>query len=318
VAVTGASGFIGRALCRHLCQTGHQVVALTRRELACEGIQTVRFTGSPAEAFQGITLKAVDAMVHLLARTHRGESIAASSQREFDEINVKATQAAYRLAVRAGARQFIFMSSSKVFGERSELGVDGTPRRFKSSDPAQPQGPYGATKLAAERWLTLNCETDGINLTILRPPLVYGPGMRGNLHALMWAIWYSMPLPFASIVNLRSLIHRDNLVAAVSRALTMPNLQARIFTLADLEVSTPDLTRLLAHGLRRRPLLWSCPSTLMQGVAACTGQQAALARLTDSLVVERSEASRLLGWQPQLDPAQAFELIGDAFRAERA
>ncbi len=314
IAVTGANGFIGQAVCQRLVQAGHEVIALVRREFQCRGVE-VRHLEDPVRGFENLRVPTLDGMVHLLARTHRGEAVDAATQREFETLNVAATQAAYRFARAAGSRQFVFLSSAKVFGEASPLTVAGVPRRFTVSDHPAPRGPYGVTKLAAERWLMTQSATDGVGVTILRPPLVYGPGMKGNLRTLLRAIDLFLPLPLASIRNLRSLVHRDNVSEAILRVVTSTDPEVRVFTLADMEVSTPHLIRLLGAGLKRRPLLFRCPPAVLRGLAACTGQTAAIARLSESMLVDSTEITHALAWRP-MPPANAFQAIAAEFRAE--
>lgn len=319
ICVTGATGFIGSALCARLADEGMTVIAITRRlepglaarcELRCVD------DGQDVRAWRD-ALAGADAVVHLAARAHRGEALDARTRAEFQAVNVTQTQALASAAAAAGIRHVVFMSSSKVYGEVSPLSAEGSPQRFGPASPAAPQGPYGASKLRAEQVLKAACEPDGIGLTILRPPLVYGPGVKGNLHSLLGVIARGIPLPFASIRNLRSLVSRDNLVEAVVLALRAALPGTRVHTLSDLDVSTPALVRMMASAMGRDACLWPLPVPILQGLGRLTGQSAAVGRLVDSFVLDRDAIRAALGWVPQGSADTVWGAVAGHFRQAR-
>ncbi len=320
VAVTGASGFIGSRLCERLVEQGDEVVAVLRRAGAGPGAPaspavTQVAVGDLCAATDFTTaLAGVEAVVHLAAHAHRGEALDAASRRMFWRVNVAATEALVTQAARAGVTRFVFMSSAKVHGDTSPSGPDGRPHAFSPGDSPLPAGPYGASKWAAEQALAARCREAGMALTILRPPLVYGPGQRGNLRALTHAIVRAWPLPFASIRNVRSLLYLEHLVDAIVLALRPRDQASRTYTLADCALSTPELVAALAQGLGRRARLVPCPVRLLRAAGALSGRAAAVSRLTDSLLLDSQAIERELGWRPRVPLAAAMADTGAAWR----
>ena len=220
VLVTGASGFVGRRVCALLAADGHEVIAATRAtEAPVPGAARTLALGESGPATPWArALDGCEALVHLAARTHRGDD--AAMRDDFFRINVEGTRGLVDAALAAGVRRVVFVSSAKVYGESSPLDAQGRPHAFTASDEPRPAGPYGASKLAAEELLRERCATAQVALTILRPPLVYGPGNKANLFALMRAIERGVPLPLASVRNARSLVFVDHLAAAIVAAVS--------------------------------------------------------------------------------------------------
>ena len=319
IAVTGASGFIGSRLCERLVAAGEEVIAIRRGLLpggpAPGRLRQVAVGDLGADTEFTPALAGCDAVVHLAARAHRGEGLDAASVAAFQRVNVQATAALIAQAAGAGVARFVFMSSCKVHGECSVSEPGGRPHAFSPADPPAPAGPYGATKRAAEQHLVARCEAAGIALTILRPPLVYGPGVGGNLQRLMTAIVRGWPLPLASIRNLRSLVYLDHLIDAVFLALRAPGAAPRTYTLADCALSTPDLVRALAAALGRRAWLVPCPVPVLRAAGWLGGRSAAVSRLVDSLVLDSRAIERELGWRPAMPLAAAMAEVGRAHLA---
>jgi nucleoside-diphosphate-sugar epimerase len=316
VLVTGASGFVGRRVCALLAASDCEVVAATRvtdaplpgaaRTLALGGI-------GPATHWQP-ALDGCDALVHLAARTHQGDD--ATMRDDFFRINVEGTRGLIDAALAAGVRRVVFVSSAKVYGESSPLDADGRPHAFTATDVPRPAGPYGASKLAAEALLRERCATARAALTILRPPLVYGPGNKANLFALMRAIERGVPLPLASIRNARSLVFVDHLAEAIGAALAQAD-GTHVYPVADVELSTPALSEALAAGMRKPARLLPCPVRLLALLGRLTGRGAAIERLTGSLVLEHAQITRELGWRPRFTLAEAMRLTGDGYWSAR-
>ena len=326
VLVTGASGFIGRDLCTRLLEDGHSVTAVVRTT-ALPRATRLAAAATPAGGLRVLPIDTLDdrnawttalrgirGVVHLAGRAHQGEASDAATRADFQRINVDFTDLLLDCAGSGGVEHIVFMSSSKVFGESSALRPDGQWQRFDAHAKAQPEGPYGASKHAAECLLQAGCARRSMQLTIFRPPLVYGPGVGGNLRALQRAIQRGLPLPLASINNRRSLVHRSSLNDAIARALqqVQPDRQ-RIYTLADLETSTPDLIRMMANGLMRPARLLPCPVDLLRLVGRITGRSPAVARLSESFVVDSSALAEDLQWQPRSDHSADWRAIGHAF-----
>ena len=317
VLVTGASGFVGRRVCALLAADEHEVIAATRAtEAPVPGAARTLALGESGPATPWArALDGCEALVHLAARTHRGDD--AAMRDDFFRINVEGTRGLVDAALAAGVRRAVFVSSAKVYGESSPLDAQGRPHAFTASDEPRPAGPYGASKLAAEELLRERCATAQVALTILRPPLVYGPGNKANLFALMRAIERGVPLPLASVRNARSLVFVDHLAAAIVAALARAD-GARLYPIADVELSTPALIAALAAGMGRPARLLPCPVGLLALAGRVTGRSAAIARLTGSFVLDHALIADELGWRPRLGLAEAMRLTADWYWSTRA
>lgn len=289
VLVTGASGFIGKALCRELLARGHAVSAAVRRAgpPGSAGVRQVIVPDIAAEFDRRALVEGVDAVVHLAAIAHRN-----AQGSELRRINVAA---AVRLAEAASgtARRFVFLSSVKVHGEDSGRGA------YSETDPLRPEDSYGRAKRDAELALTEVAARGGMELVVIRPPLVYGPGVGGNFLRLLRWVDSGLPLPFASVFNRRSLIGLDNLADAIARSVEHPGARGP-FLLGDAEsVSTPELIARVARALARPVRLFRIPPGILHVAGAISGRRDAMRRLTRNLVVDSSKAARLLDWRPR-------------------
>lgn len=299
VLVTGANGFVGRALCADLARRGHDVIAAVRDTDKAEGIVCARAVAvgdiGPGTDWQD-ALADVAAVVHAAARVHvmgeSGETARAAHAR----VNVEGTRRLAEAAQAAGARRFVFISTVKTMGETNG---DGPP--FTEVDPPRPAAGdfYGQSKLEAERLLIALARKGALETIILRPPLVYGPGVGANFAALMRLCRLGLPLPFAGIANRRSLLFLGNLTDAVALVLDHPAAPGEIFFLSDGEdVSVPELIRKIAVAQGRPVRLFPCPPVLLRTLAALAGQGAAAGRLLDSLAVNSRKSRDRLGWRP--------------------
>ena len=278
VVVTGASGFVGRAVVPALLAREHQVVALERAAIG------------DLAGFRGWSrhLEGADAVVHLAALAH-ARGVDASRLRA---VNVDAAHTLGNAAAAAGAKMLL-MSSIKVLGEET------TQRPFDDASLAGPQDAYARAKAAAEAALRA---IPRLALTILRPPLVYGPGVKANFLALMRAVARAWPLPLAGIENRRSFVYSANLADAVVRCLESPLATGRTYGVTDgAPVSTPDLCRALGAALGRPARLFPCPPALLELAPPAR-------KLTRSLVIDDSAIRRELGWTPPYGFAEALRL----------
>ena len=306
ILVTGAAGFIGRALCVGLVERGHAVLGLSRRPAEPIPDVEIRAIGdiSPMTDWSG-HLGGIDIVVHLANGAHR------SGQSAADHHEAQAAGALAHSAARAGVRRLIHMSSIRVMGEAT---VPGAPLR--GSDPPRPRDPYGRGKLAIERALLAAAQENGIEIVIVRPPLVYGPGVKANFRALMRLVASGLPLPFARIENRRSLIFIDNLVDLVGRACLHPAAPGRVLLARDAaDLSTPELIRLLAAGLGRPARLFGVPQPALAALRPLPMLGPLLARLTLSLQVDDAETRAALDWRPPVLPEIGLAATANAFRA---
>lgn len=294
VLVTGAGGFIGSALCARFASSGVAHVAAVRA-LAPQNAKRPAYValGDFAAAEWDEVLKGVDAIVHLAGRTYARDS-EADTPTPYIVANVHVTRRLADAAARSGVRRIIFASSVKVFGETTEPG-----RPFRAGDPPAPQGAYAQSKLEAERVLREICVAHGIEAIVLRLPLTYGPGVKGNFRALLEAVAEERRLPLGRIVNRRSLLYLGNALSAIEAALVAPALPSESLPIADTQsVSTPELVTKLALALRVRPRLFHLPEPFLRGASALLARQGAMARLLGSLEVDTLRFSGLTGWSP--------------------
>ena len=312
VLVTGASGFVGRALCAALGVQGCLVrgAARTLPDRSQTPSIAVGDIGPVTDWRAAVT--GCEAVVHLAAHVHVKRRLASNAAGEFHRVNVEGTENLARQAARAGARRFVFLSSVKVNGETS------TERAFVESDPVMPTDAYGASKAEAEKRLRIIASETGMEVVIVRPPLVYGPGVKANFLGLLRAVDSWVPLPLSSIANVRSLVYVGNLVHALSACLTHPAAADRTFFVSDdHDVSTPQLIREIATALGKKPLLFPFPPLLLRGAGLLTGRAEQVARLTGSLQVDISSIKTALDWRPPFSMQQGLAQTVSWYRSLR-
>lgn len=294
ILVTGATGFVGTALIDRLVRDGqHAVRASVRRTDYRMGpdVEVSKGDLTPGSKWQhGLT--GVNAVVHLAARVHIMRETDANPLEAFRQTNVLGTLELARQAADAGVKRFVYLSSIKVNGE------SGT---YKESDPPAPEDAYGISKLEAEVGLRELAANSGMSVVIVRPPLVYGPGVRANFRALTKAIASGIPLPLGAIHNRRSLIGLDNLVDFILLCVEHPDAANETFMVSDGEdLSTTSLVRRLAHAMGRPARLIPVPVPLLMAAATLLGRRDVARRLVGSLCVDITKARQRLGWVPPI------------------
>ncbi|MFM0517284.1 SDR family oxidoreductase [Caballeronia jiangsuensis] len=294
IAITGANGFVGRAVSRGLLARGIGATGLVRHDAQCEpGVDIRHIDGLESiapDAFAGC-----DAVIHLAARVHvmtdAAHKNAEALLSAYRATNVEGTLAAAEAARRAGVTRFVLMSSIKALGE-CDPG-----RPFTEDDVRNPPDAYGVSKAEAEVTLLEFGSRTGLEVAIVRPPLVYGPGVRANFLAMMRAIARGMPLPLGAIDARRSLVSVDNLASATIECALNPAAAGRLFHVTDgYDPSVAELARKLGEHLGKPARLVPVPGGLLRGVARVAGKTAQVDRLTGSLRVDSRRIRDTLGW----------------------
>ncbi|MBI4061607.1 MAG: NAD-dependent epimerase/dehydratase family protein [Elusimicrobia bacterium] len=295
VLVTGGAGFVARHAIAALLARGWAVRAVVRRrsDVVPAGAEAA-VGGDLLDADWDFHLRGISAIVHLAARAHRMGESGPEAEALYRRDNVDVTAVLARAAVRAGIARFMFMSSVKAMGESTPIDAPWNER-----SPCAPQDAYGRTKLAAEKALLEESARSGLPVVILRPPLLYGSGAKGNIQRLLGWIKRGLPVPLASVRNSRSLLYTGNLADAIHACLEHSGAVGRTFLLSDGEdLSTPDLIRRLGRALGKRVMLVPAPPRALLWCARLAGRSSEAERLTGSLRVDGSLMRSRLGWTP--------------------
>jgi nucleoside-diphosphate-sugar epimerase len=295
VLVTGAAGFIGRALCARLRREGVAYAAAVRAaDPGASADAAIVALGDFAAADWDRPLAGADTVVHLAGRAHVPGASATENVTRYVVDNVHVTRRLAEAAARAGVRRIVLASSVKVYGESSP------PRHaFGPEDIAAPQDAYARSKAEAENVLRAICAERGIETIVLRFPLCYGPGVRGNFLALLEAVAMQRRLPLAGVDNRRSLLYLGNAVSAIEAALRAPALAGETLPVADAEVvSTSELIRRLARALQVRPRSFRVPAFALRGMSSLLGRPSDALRVLGSLEVDSTRFRELAGWSP--------------------
>jgi nucleoside-diphosphate-sugar epimerase len=239
-------------------------------------------------------LQSVDVVIHLAARVHVMHDSAADPYAAFRKVNVDGTLKLATQASQAGVKRFIFMSSIKVNGEMTEVG-----KPFVEENPVSPQDAYGLSKLEAEQGLFRLAKQTGMEVVVIRPPLIYGAGVKANFASMMRAVYRGIPLPLGAIHNQRSFVYVDNLVSLILRCVDHPAAANQVFLVSDdHDLSTTELLQACAVALGVKPRLLPVPQRLIEIVARLLGKQSVAQRLCGHLQVDISHARTLLDWMP--------------------
>lgn len=296
VLLTGASGFVGRAIAQRLALEGFKTNSILRvynSEALRYGEVSVVNEFRDELSWQKAIGKA-QVVIHCAARVHVMNDCSSDPLAQYRAVNVEGTLALARQAAIAGVKRFIFLSSIKVNGEAT---VPGNP--YRPDQKPEPLDPYGISKMEAEEMLKALAEDSGLEVTIIRPVLVYGPGVKANFHSLMGLLSRGLPLPLGAIPNKRSLVALDNLVDLVMTCIAHPAAANETFLVSDGEdLSTSDLLHRLGLALGRPSWLIPVPVGLVQLGAGLVGKKALAQRLCGSLQVDITKTRSLLGWTP--------------------
>lgn len=305
ILVTGANGFVGRNLCLALSRQQHAVVAAVRAVDQCDDglLQTVTIAAIDADSDWSAALHDVDVVVHLAARVHVMRDVAVDPLAEFRQVNVAGTLNLARQAAQNGIKRFVFISSIGVNGN-----VTAFDQPFAAEDTPDPHDAYTISKYEAELGLRNLAKMTGLEVVIVRPPLVYGYGAPGNFSRIIHALKNHYPLPLGAIYNKRSFVFVGNLVSLILRSIDHPAAANQVFLVSDGDdLSTSELLRACAGALEVKPLLLPVPQKLIEFFAAMLGKQHIAQRLCGNLQVDISKAHILLGWTPPVSVADGLK-----------
>ncbi|AXE99335.1 UDP-glucose 4-epimerase family protein [Paraburkholderia hospita] len=313
VVVSGANGFVGRALCRALLDAGHRVTGLVRRSGSC--VDGVTEWVNASNDYSGIAhnwpadLKA-DCVVHLAARVHVMHDTAADPDAAFRATNVDGTLRLAAAARQHGVPRFVFVSSIKAAAEQDRG------QSLRENAPPRPEDAYGRSKRAAEDALTRLGDDTGLEIVIVRPPLVYGPQVRANFLRLMDAVWRGVPLPLGGAHARRSMVYVGNLADALVHCATDPRAARQCFHVADSDAPTvAELVRALGRHLGKPARLLPVPAAWLRVAGRLTGRSAQVDRLIGSLQVDTSHIRDVLGWQPPFSTDEGLAATADWYRS---
>jgi len=313
--ITGANGFVGKTLCTELLRQGHVVRAALRSERASVAGTEVAVTG----AIDGKTdwseaLRDMEVVIHLAARVHVMKDDATDPLAEFLKVNHDGTDNLAQQAVRAGVKRLVYVSSIKVNGEKTS-----STHPFTELDEPVPQDPYGISKWRAEQALRRIAQETGLEVVVVRPPLVYGPGVKGNFISLMAAIDNELALPLAGARNARSLVYVGNLADALIVCATHPVAAGQTYLVSDGEdVSTALLVEKIAEALGRKNRSFHFPHGMLRAVSAVLGRTEQVDRLFGSLRVSDAKIRSELGWKPPYTLTQGLCATADWYRGNAA
>lgn len=295
--ITGASGFIGTHLAQALAQAPqHWQLKLVGRCASrlpdCAGATHKTISALDRNTDWSDILRNVDVVVHAAARVHLLRDTAIDSQSQYRHTNTEGTLRLGEQAAAAGVKRLVFLSTIGIHGTGQELP-------YREDDTPAPHSPYAQSKLDAERGLAALAARTGLEVVVIRPPMVYGPGAPGNFARLAALLRSGLPLPLGSVQNKRSLVAVTNLVSFIQCCMTHPAAANQTFLVSDgNDLSTPDLIRRMCEAMHQRAWLLPVPLSLLHFGAACVGKQSLMQQLTSSVQADINKAQRLLGWRP--------------------
>jgi len=311
ILVTGANGFVGHPLCKTLLNLHYKVRGVARSGRGTlTDIESIEIDGINSETFWGNALTECSHIIHLAARVHVMNDDMADALKQYRKVNVEGTLHLAMQAAVAGVKRFIFISSIKVNGESTALGVP-----FHADSSPNPLDPYGVSKLEAEEGLKKIALLTGMEVVIIRSPLIYGPGVKANFRLMMNWLWKGVPLPLAGITkNRRSFVFIDNLVDLIIACIQHPVAANETFLVSDDDdMSTTGLLELMTLALKTPPKLFKVPAVLIKLGATIIGRPDISQRLCSSLQVDIKKTKDLLGWSPPVSVEEGLRKTADHF-----
>jgi len=293
VLVTGAGGFVGKQLCKKLTADGVNVTGMARSPV--DGLGNIKLIVKELNSDADLTtvLTGIDAVIHLAGRAHVMKETTGNPYQAYADINIGVTKRLAESAVKQGVKRFVFLSSVKVNGERT------TTTPFTENDQPEPESDYGKTKYKAEKDLIQISEKTEMEVVIIRPPLVYGQGVKANFKSLIELCQSNMPLPLGAIHNKRSFIYIENLISFIIKCIDHPKAANQTFLISDdSDISTTQLIRYIKLASNKKTLLIPVPVTLLKGIFDIVGKASLSDRMCGDLQVDVNKAKTLLDWKP--------------------
>lgn len=311
ICVTGSTGFLGSSLCEELSKYKHNILGICRKLNFSnikkkDNLKFVLVKDICNEKNWDTILSDVECVIHCAAKAHVMKESKNDILNIYHSINVNATKILAESAAKVGVKRFIFISSVKVNGERTEshsrVSFSKNKKKiFKHSDAPNPKDSYAVTKFQAEKVLWDISVKTGLEVTVIRPPLVYGYGVKGNLSRLIKLIKSGIPLPLGMIENERSMIGLDNLISLLIRCVDHPDAAGKIFLASDSEdLSTPKLINLIANSMGLKAHLFPFPIFLIKFIGSVCGKKKEIDRLVGSLKIDNDYVKKVLNWQPSV------------------
>ena len=303
ILVSGSNGFVGKSLCRALVEQ-RQIVRTATRQINTQVInnETVEIGELNGQSDWTKALLDIKVVIHLAARVHVMNDASADPLAEFRKVNVEGALNLARQAAKVGVKRFIFISSIKVNGEYTELDEP-----FTETDVANPQDAYGLSKYEAEQGLLLIAQQTGMEVVIIRPPLIYGPSVKANFKSMLHFVKRGIPLPFGNINNKRSFVYLGNLISLIMRCIDHPEAANQVFLVSDGDdLSTTQLLTGCAKALGVKARLLPVPQKLIEFFANLLGKQDMAQRLCGNLQVDISKARNILNWAPPVSMADGL------------
>lgn len=313
ILITGANGFVGRAVCARLLLEGWQVRGVIRSTKQVDsllvGIEIIKIGSIGTDTDWSDALTGVDAVVHLAARVHVMNDNVAEPLAAFRQVNVAGTERLARIAATNGVKRFVFLSTVKVNGEETEN------HQFTERDTPNPHDDYSTSKWEAEQALHNISDATGLEIVILRLPLVYGQGVKANFLRLLDMVNKNIPLPLSMVNNKRSMIYIGNLVDVIIKCIEHPKAANETFLVSDgQDISTPELIRMIARVMGKKARLFLCPAPLLKMIGKIAGKSDEIERLTGSLQIDSAKIRRELSWTPPFTMEQGLKETAEWFK----
>lgn len=306
ILITGATGFVGKRLIEKLIKDGYHITAIVRNsnKLSYPVNYITLSSIDGATQWQSI-LKNHQVVIHLAGQTHgvKDGLYLPLTYDNFYTLNVEGTRNLAEASQKAGVEHFIYLSSIKAQGEFTTPG-----EALCEDGQSSPLDDYGKTKFLAEQALIKTSKGSKMSYTILRPPLIYGPGVKGNFRSLLKIATSSWPLPFAHINNLRSFIYVDNLIDAITQCIKNKKARNQTFLIQDLTVSTSDLVSIIRQNIGRKPMLFKLPYVLLTKFFSLLGRKGIIDRVYGSLEVNDNKIRQSLHWRPPINAEEGLKI----------